>query len=65
MFGFANLTLSTLQLLITYKLLFVLFFILILEFVLTLTKSKERYNTLISTTCKFSMQITLIKGIDI
>lgn len=40
------------------------FFMLSLDFVLALPLSKEKYNTIISVTCKFSKQVTLIKGAD-
>lgn len=40
------------------------FFTLTFDFVLALPASKKGYNALISVTCKFSKQITLIKGFD-
>lgn len=40
------------------------FFILTLDFVLTLSLSKKKYNAIISVTCKFSKQVTLIEGAD-
>lgn len=45
--------------------LLVSFFTLILDFILTLSLSKEGYKALISVTWKFSRRVTLIKGKDI
>lgn len=42
----------------------VLFFTLTLDFVLTLLLLKEKYNTIILVTYKFSKWVTLIKGAD-
>ena len=40
------------------------FFTLTLDFVLALPLSKEKYNVIMSVTCKFSKRVTLIKGAD-
>lgn len=40
------------------------FFILILDFVLTLPLTKEKFNAIISMTCKFSKRVTFIEGAD-
>ena len=41
------------------------FFTLTLDFVLALPPSKEGYNAIMSVTCKFSKQVTLVEGADI
>lgn len=41
------------------------FFTLTLDFILAHLLSKENYNTIMSETCKFSKQVTLIEGADI
>ena len=43
---------------------FVPFFTLTIDFVLALPSSKEKYNALMSMTCKFSKQAILIKDAD-
>ena len=40
------------------------FFTLTLDFVLALPLSKEKYNAIMSVTCKFSKQVTLIEAAD-
>ena len=40
------------------------FFTLTLDFVLALPLSKEKYNAIMSVTCKFSKRVTLIEGAD-
>lgn len=42
-----------------------IFFTLTLDFIFALPLTKDRYNALMSMTCKFSKRITLIKGKDI
>ncbi len=41
------------------------FITLTLDFVLALPLSKERYNAIMSVTCKFSKRVTLVEGADI
>ncbi len=43
---------------------FVPFLTLTLDFVFVLLLSKEKYNAIISVTCKFSKRVTFIKGTD-
>lgn len=44
---------------------FILLFILTLDFMLALSLLREKYNVIMSVTCKFSKSITLIKSTDI
>lgn len=44
---------------------FVSFFILTLDFVLALPQSKEKYNAMMSVTCKFTKRVTFIEGANI
>ena len=62
--GFVNLASSFLWIVQSIKFPPVLFFTLTLDFILALSVSADRFNALMSVTCKFSKRITLIKGMD-